>query len=611
VKNTLQKRIKFLWIPRLQLSFCLRSNSFFLYPSSFLLSPTYPILKKDVTSQHPSEVRRKKRWFISFLTLVALSVVFYFTARPIYRKAKVWRVQQLSTQAEALMSKAQWQEAALKAHSAYQLKTDEEAAIRVVARLQSKTGKPAMAVSFWRQLKAIDANTQADDIHYTEDLLKTGLMTDAQQQISEIFAEYPETPENLRLAARVYLSLGQLPLSISYAEKAYEMDAKNEEGRLLLALLQLVSRDEDLSENGKQTLLNIGKNTDKTGLDALTALSMRMDLSPEEMRKVIAGLEAHPDVSEAHRLTILSLKLQIKPDERIVLLEEATSTRISADPMIKKAFAVWLNGQREYERTLAFLPLSEAVTRQDLLLSHLDALSALKRWNDVQQILEGKSIPLEETHKQLFLARSLMEQDDLSKANIHWGHAHAAAAPSMEQTLYLATYAMKIGQTEQAERAYRKLASNSKTARPAYKMLLEFARKRGDTAGLYKILLEMHERWPRDPAISNDYAYFSLLLDKNINTSFEIAKTLVEDAPDSLPHRTTLALAYLKKNAFASALKVYDNLNIPWAKMGTSHYAIYAAVLARNLKENEALKIMANINLNSLRPEERALLPKP
>lgn len=568
-------------------------------------------MKKGITSLHPKEIRRRKRWFIFFIVLVILTFTLIFTARPIYRKAKVWRVRQLAAQAELLMTQEKWTEAALKAHSAYQLKTDEEAAIRVVARLQSKTGKSTVAISFWRQLQAIKANTTEDDLIYTEDLLKAGLPDDAQEQIAQILAQNPETAEHLRLASRVYLNSRQIKESLSYAEKAYALDPKNEEGRLLLALLQLSSRDAGLSDTGKQTLLSIGQNKDKIGLDALTALALRNDLTPEDIEKVIAGIKVHPSVAEGHRLTALSLEIQLHPEERLALIEKATDERKSAEPMVKQAFGVWLNGQREHERTIAFLPLEEALTRRDLLLVHLDALSALKRWNEVQRILESKNIPLEETHTQLFLARSLKEQGDLSKSNIHWGRAHAAAAPSLEHMLYLATYAMKLGENEQAERAYRKLASNAKTARPAYGVLLKFARGRGETAGLFKVLSEMHERWPNDPAISNDYAYLSLLLNKNINTSLEIAKSLVEQSPASLPHRTTLALAYLRKGSFASALKVYDNLDIAWEKMDKSMYAVYAAVLAQNFKEQEARKIMATLKLDTLRPEERALLPKP
>lgn len=568
-------------------------------------------MKKDITSLHPKEIRRKKRWFIFFIVLVVLTFTLIFTARPIYRKAKVWRVRQLASQAELLMSQEKWQEAALKAHSAYQLKTDEEAAIRVVARLQSKTGKFAVAISFWRQLQVIRANTLEDDLIYTEDLLKAGLIGDAQEQIAQILAQNPVSAEYLRLASRVYLNSRQIKESLSYAEKAYALDPKNEDGRLLLALLQLSSRDSELSDTGKQTLLSIGQNKDKIGLDALTALALRNDLSPEDIEKVVAGIKAHPSASEGHRLTALGLQIKLQPQERLTLMEKATEERKNAEPMVKQAFGVWLNGQREYERTIAFLPLEESITRRDLLLVHLDALSALKRWDEVQRILEGKNLPLEETHAQLFLARSFKEQGDLGKANLHWGRAHTAAAPSLEHMLYLATYAMKSGENEQAERAYRKLASNAKTARPAYGVLLDFARKRGETLELFKVLAEMHERWPNDAAISNDYAYLSLLLNRNVNPCLEIAKALVEQSPDSLPHRTTLALAYYRKGSFASALKVYDNLNIPWAKMDKSMYAIYAAVLAQNFQEKKAREIMATIKLDSLRPEELALLPKP
>ncbi len=114
-------------------------------------------------------------------------------------------------------------------------------------------------------------------------------------------------------------------------------------------------------------------------------------------------------------------------------------------------------------------------------------------------------------------------------------------------------------------------------------------------------------RWPKDAAISNDLAYLNALLGTELERARDTARALVRDAPESLPHRTALALAELHLGHSADAAKVYDGLRIDWQTAAPAGAVVYAAVLHANGRTAEAASLLAGTRSDTLRPEEQAL----
>jgi hypothetical protein len=173
---------------------------------------------------------------------------------------------------------------------------------------------------------------------------------------------------------------------------------------------------------------------------------------------------------------------------------------------------------------------------------------------------------------------------------------------------FIGNYAEKIGQLDQAETAFRSLSVNAATARPAMESLLRIAQKRGDVELLADTLTKMRERWPQDDSVKNDLAYVNLLRGKAVDESLAAAKDLVARSPASLAHRTTLALAAIRKDDPAGALAVYQGLKIPWERVGPGHRAVYAAALGASGRTAEARAEVAALRWDELRPEERELV---
>ena len=83
---------------------------------------------------------------------------------------------------------------------------------------------------------------------------------------------------------------------------------------------------------------------------------------------------------------------------------------------------------------------------------------------------------------------------------------------------------------------------------------------------------------------------------------------LVADLPDRAAYRTTLALAYLRKNQPDLALTAYGQEKMDWSSALPGWQAVRAAVLAANGREEEARRLAASVNWDRLKPQERDLI---
>ena len=88
----------------------------------------------------------------------------------------------------------------------------------------------------------------------------------------------------------------------------------------------------------------------------------------------------------------------------------------------------------------------------------------------------------------------------------------------------------------------------------------------------------------------------------------QLAKKLVERNPRSLPHRTLLALARLWQNRAAEALDVYANIQVAPNELTPSALAVHVAVLAANGRADDAKTEAAQVKVDNLLPEEKALI---
>ena len=552
--------------------------------------------------------KRRRTWLAVLVVLVVGACVLLLEWKPFYAWMQGIRSRRMAAKAEAELFAGNIEEAVKKARIAYITRPDEPAAIRVAAKAQRVTGQYAAAIPLWKQLRQAGGMRPEDRRPYAEDLLMSGAVAEAGNEIEAMIKENFSEGALFRLAARWSAVEGHAEQARDFAARAVKTEPESHEGRLLLALLQMSAGTEPLREEATRGLLALGAENSREGIEALRQLGTLRGISREVAGQVILLLRKHPLAAEQHRILAFNLELDLHPAEKAAMLDAALEKYGKAEPAPRCAFGMWLNGHGEFERALKLIPVDEAFKRQDMLLIALDSLAALGRWTEIERILQTKDVPLYTAMKELYLARVAEETGSKAAAELHWHRAHLAAAASPEHMREIAAYAEKLGRPAQAELAYRSLAASGNTARPAMEALLKIAGSRGDLDLLRDTLKKMRERWPHDDSVKNDLAYFNLLAGKSVDESLAAARELVGRSPRSLPHLTTLALALLRKNDPAAALAVYQGLQIPWERIAPPQRAVHAAVLGGNGKTDEALAEVAALRWEDLRAEEKELI---
>jgi hypothetical protein len=319
-------------------------------------------------------------------------------------------------------------------------------------------------------------------------------------------------------------------------------------------------------------------------------------------------LEQHPQSQTVHHLLALEVRLRMKPAQKGELLGAATKKYEAGSVEDLAVFAAWLNQQREFSHTIRALPLQLALTQRDLLMIYLDAVAGMERWREVQQILARPELPMPDAYLEAFRARTAAKINDPAAASAAWRRALQAATGHADDLAFLAQYAERNGEFDQAKRAYRALAMAQSDQLPVYMAWLRMLQQVGTTEELRDLLKEMSDRWPNELAFKNDLAYLDLLLKRNIEPALRTAEQLVSAFPQNLPLRATLSLARLRSGQPASALAAFDGRAWDWNQALPSNRAVYAAALAAEGKITEARELVRTLPTESLRKEERELI---
>lgn len=542
------------------------------------------------------------------LLVLALLAGAFIGARPAYRAVKNWRARKLVTGVDALAKDRKWQEAFTKAQAAYNLAPFEPVVARSVAHLYTMLGQ-RQAFPFWLQVIDSGKATIEDRREILGLAMKLERFEMAEPQLQVLLKSFPDETELLRDAAELFGRRGEIAKALEFARRAVEKEPNNNPLHLLLARLLVSSTVPAERQAGQNALQILARGPDKTALDALLIMKDLNTLSPPEKVFVAGRLMSHPLAGLEHRLWAGQAKLILDPEQRDEIFDGLLRRYPNPNRNERLSLAQWLNNMREGARALKLVPASLAQQDMEFLLVHLNALGILGRWDEIGALLE-RGAQFEPWIKDLFQARVAKEQGKKSEAEIHWGRLHKDIPDRPLVILFAAQYAEKIGQWEDARKLYRRLVSDPSLMKEATAALIRMAEPTQETRGVLNMLKERLKIAPKDPANQNDVAYLNLLLGEEIDASKVTAENLYSQATNYLAFRVTLALADLRKNHPADALKLLDLKDVAWESTEVlPHFkAIHAVVLGANGKTNEAKALIKRIPSDHLRAEERALI---
>jgi Tfp pilus assembly protein PilF len=555
----------------------------------------------------PPPGQSNRRWLVLGGVAVAILTAGFFCARPVYRQFKQWRSGRLAEESVRWLAQNDLGQAQAKAQAALLLAPGEPRALRAMALALTRATNVA-ALQFWAQLIQTGRAGESDRRAFVEQSIRAGAAGPAMQELRRLLDEAPGQSANLWLASQLFTLLNDRAQTVHYAAQAAASDPTNRQYNLFFSSLEFDALETAVRDTARSNVWACAQDGEALGLQAMGFLARRADLTPAQRQQLVSLLRQHPWRTTTQDLLALGLELAGAPGRRGELLDQALERFKVAGPEARIQLAVWLNQNGEFERTLAALPLAEARQRKDFFLPYIDALASLGRWAELQKLFEAKQTPLEPAYAEAFRARCEAQLKSEALADLHWRAAWRAAERNPEQLTWLALYAEKCGELDLAKKSLRSLIACVQNPQPAFRELARLTERSGPTVELRDLLDEMLRRWPNDPALQNDCAYLNLLLGAELAASCQAAERLVNQFPESLPYRTTFALALYRQKDFSGARRTYAGRESSWSQALPGQRAVYAAVLAAGGQLSAARELARSLPLSQLRAEELELV---
>jgi thioredoxin-like negative regulator of GroEL len=576
--------------------------------------------------------RRKKIVGWSIVAAVIIAGVGINGPR-LSRAVKGWQARRLTKQSFVLIEHLNWREAGKRIQDAYRIRNTEPEVWRAYARLLSRTGQSGLAVEWWQKLAESRSLSVTDQRDYAGSALAASELAIAAEQVESLLVQPAgPQPSDLLLAAQLATVRGYISTAGKFAERILS-DSRSRSSDKLGANLVVLSISPSESQPYKEAferLLGIARNEqDPASPQALVFLGQQrsperftvpttaslpialpaLSNSPMPLIEIADRLDRNRNSRPFHRMLALEFRARAEPSREEELVAQAVRSYGQGDDETIIALGAWLYSREHFQSMLEILPFSRAMQRRELLMEHIDALDALNRLSEVEEILLAEQPVFEPAFQHMYLAVVRSKLGGTTSSSNEWYRALDAAA--LARTLIgLADYAEKMSALDIADSAYARLIQKQPGLKSAYLARLRLAQTRGQTALGHDICLEILRLWPEDLATRMREIYLRLLLDKpatQAKAAEEEAEHFLAQNPWDGVARSALALAQLHQGKGASALRTLTEFQ-PRVPSSAISRSVYAAALASNGWKDKAREEAQKLVGVNILPEERALI---
>ena len=545
------------------------------------------------------------------LALLISGLILWVAIPPAYYRLKVWRAMRFLEQSEIAANEGNVPKSISLMRRAILMVPNEETVFRKVRLFNASLGDPNSLNSLQRLMLEKQASPQ-ELLTLAEQALKADNPVIAKAALDQIQEDH--SVRKIIIQMRLLEKEGNLKEALNLAKKELPTLTPDDGEKLLLATAEMTLKTDVTAS--RQILLQLVDKNSAIGISALRLLGGQFlaQRTTEALQadKTADKLLAHPLHTPDDVLLALDLRIMQNPSAKPALLAQTMSERTSGAPDDALAFARWLNRRLHYKESVDFIGRERAASNPDWLLLYLDALAGLERWNDIFTMLDADTIiGLSDSIRLLFLARAAEKSGDLESAGESWREMQLGLAYEKPEVVsFIAAYALRIGEREQATKAYTTLSRRKETALEGYLGLIRCWPQNTSAAELLPLYQEFTDSFPMLAEARSDQTYLKLLTNDKPATAAAIAKEFYDNTPQSLASLSIAALGMLKTGNPSGADALYEGKTIAWLSAPTAWRTVRAAVLYGIGKKKEADELVRTINKSQLRPEERALLPE-
>jgi hypothetical protein len=524
-----------------------------------------------------------------------------------YQLVKARRVDRFVSVGDSLRKADKLNEAAVQYSVALQLDPQNYRALSGAARLASQVDRPE-AIELWQKVMQMRKATTQDREDYAEVLIKNNRLALAEKLLGPLLKNNPDT-RTLRLASRYSTKIGDQAKALEFMRIAAKQTADDDATRFQLAELLAQSTDSSEQAEARKILWDLAGKSNSYKQVAVEALAAAPKLTADEQARLVRELSDLNAKTIKDDLLAADLRMQLHPDEGTHIYREEIDRWQNAKTEDLIQLARWLNIHQQPELVLSSFPIERAFENNQLLLTRLDSMAILQRWNDIDELLTQTEVTLDPSVIESFHARTAQEKNAPLDAEVHWNHAISLAVSDPYKLRFVANFAEQSHATAIALKAYEQLARFPEQADLAYRGIDRVGQKSGDTSAQRSAIAKISARTPEDPNAADQLAYLNLLLGEDVTKNLATAKKLSEQYPNRLSYHVTTALGYLRQHNAAAALAEFNGPTaIDWKQTMPGWRAVYAAALLGSDRNDEARKIIETIPRDRLNAQEQALI---
>lgn len=549
-----------------------------------------------------------KRW--SAATLISLGLLAIWSTwfgLPAYQLHKADR---FSTLARRQLEARDLRKAIFLARKALSLYPRHAEGARVIADVAATNASPAALVWYQRVVLVQPATSNRLALALAALRFEPPPFALARRTLEEIDPAGQRTAAYQRALAELALRQSNLQEAGSRFEQALALQPADDLSRLALATLRLASKDTNLIAHAKLTLEQLARDPD-LGPAACRAL-VRANLAARDYASALhhsARVLAFPKASFSDRLEHLSL-LQATTNRQFAPFLAALQRQAAASPDETALLVGWMATPEHAAPALAWVKTLPASLQTNLsvVVATAGAHAVRKDWAGLALSLQAQDWGVVDFLRAAMLSRALQHLGRAPEAAAEWRRALDIATRQDSLLTFYRTLS-NWGWTQEADQTLWQVAEGQPTETWPTRLLLRSYQRQGNTPGLYRVNLLLHQRSPGDLPTKNNLATLSLLLRTNLSLGHRLAREVYDAKPQDARFVSTYAFSLHLQGKTREGLQRLGALP-PSAldEPGTATY--YGLLLAAVGDKARSKPYLERALTDRLLPEEKRLVTK-
>ena len=449
-------------------------------------------------------------------------------------------------------------------------------ACRLMADVQDALG--SSAVLFWRLRAAqLEPSNVLNYLALAEAALKMGNAGVAQKALNSAPAERTGRADWQNLMGKTETALSQFAEAGTRFSEAVRLQPADPTYQIDLYSIRLQSADRSVAADAQRRLEQLAGD-EPAGILALRGL-LREALNRNDLERATCygvKIEARRDAD--FNDSLLALEARSRGGQANEALDKLKERAVK-EPRNAVSLAYWLMGHRSADDAAKWLEerFRLASAPVSLQTAHADALIAQGKWSEIESKLRDERWPESDYLRLAAIARSLREREEPGFAKA-WSQAVASSRQDQLSGFRLGVLVLSWGwKGESSDLLWRVVETAPQWRSEALWILWQISLADRNVADLLRVASNQHEDDPKDIRYKNNYAFYLLLQNIDIQRAIELAQECWRQAPSQPNVAATYAFALYRVSKYEEGVQVLDRL--PAKDLDEPNIALYYALV--------------------------------